>query len=161
MEIIIYILAAIASFFLWSTIHEISHIAGAKLVSKVESWKIMPYPHFKDGNFRFGGMELKYKAENFPSKSRQAVFNLAPRIANLISIGLLFVALALTGTFQIIWLIVCFAGTIDLIVGSLGISELSDLRKAATNINISPWVLRISGLVLSALSILIVLLILL
>ena len=52
-----------------------------------------------------------------------------------------------------IWLIFWGAGLIDLLVGSLGISPYSDLRRAAESLNINPYILRVIGFALITLSI--------
>ena len=160
MEILIYIIAAVASLFAWNVIHEMSHILAAMAFGDIVDWKIKPYPHMKDGKFRFAGAEWTWVGE-VPGKEKKAWISFAPRIPNILAAFLLFVGFYLTGVIQITWLIFCFAGIIDLAVGSLGISETSDLRKASVGLEINPWVFRVFGFTVSVTSIITILLIIL
>lgn len=152
MEVLIYVITAIASIFIWNVIHEMSHILMAMIVGNIKDWSIKPYPHIKNGNFIFAGAEWTW-IEPIPNREGKAFVGIAPRIANILAAFLSIIGIVLTGMFQIIWLILCFAGMVDLIVGSLGISETSDLKKVSSNLEISPWWLRISGFTIAVVSI--------
>jgi len=47
LEILLYSLLAIGTFFFWTTIHELSHIAAAKFIKPniLRGWHIKPWPH--------------------------------------------------------------------------------------------------------------------
>ena len=47
----------------------------------------------------------------------------------------------------IFWLIFCSGALVDLLVGSFGISDRSDLKRASAALDISPWWLRVGGIV--------------
>ena len=73
---------------------------------------------------------------------------------DVIAIELLIVTLFISGPAQILLLIFCAGGIIDLFVGSIGYSEGSDLRKAAKRLETDPWKIRIAGFVFCLLGVL-------
>jgi len=118
------------------------HLSAAQTLVGVKWYKIRPYPHFMDGKLYFAS--IQYILEREPTEEEQAIISIAPRAAGLIAcIALPFVAL--TGWW---WLMILVAGgVVDTFVGSLGIREHSDLRRAAKNAKMSPWQLRAAGMV--------------
>lgn len=52
------------------------------------------------------------------------------------------------GQWSMVWLVFWGCGLVDLFVGSLGISPVSDLRRASESLGTNPWVLRIVGMVI-------------
>jgi len=151
----LYCLAAVVSWVLWNVIHEMSHVMAANLVGNVKSWKIKPYPHKYNGKFRFAGAYWIWDGPS-PAKEAQGLISLAPRLSNFVAIELAFLTFLLSGTAKMFLLIFCAAGVIDLIVGSIGYSDGSDLRKAADKLEVNPWRIRAIGLAISAIGIIII-----
>lgn len=140
--------------FIWTALHELSHIAMAKMflnITKVDYWL---YPHFdRANNFYFARVEYHHDLTKEITNIKDALISLAPRIMNLIAV-ISFVFFSLFPIpWNYIWLIFWGAGLIDLFVGSFGISPYSDLRRAAESLNINPYILRVIGFALIALSI--------
>lgn len=144
---ILYCLSAVITLFLWNTIHELSHILAAKFVGNVSSWSIKPYPHISGGRFRFASSSWRWEGEA-PTASEEAAVHLAPRIMDTLAILLVIATIFISGPLQILMLIFCSGGIIDLFVGSIGYSATSDLRKAAQLLEIAPWKIRTVGFAL-------------
>lgn len=149
MMIIAYILFAAFTYLSWTVIHEVSHIAAASMVGKISEPKIIPYPHFtkKDGkkNFYFARAAWKWEG-GYPSDKKRAFVSLAPRIPNLLACILLILDMVFLSSNLL--LIFCIGGLVDLAIGSIGYREKSDLRRAATRLNASPWIFRVVGWVI-------------
>jgi hypothetical protein len=117
---------------------------------------VRPYPHMMEGTapwwqrIRFGG--VRYLPKRRPTPREDAAISLAPRIPNLIAVVLTPLSALLPGNWAILWLLVWGSGLIDLAYGSIGFSPFSDLRKAAENLEISPWLLRGLGFLFVSLS---------
>jgi len=142
--IAVLVLLTALSYFPWNYIHEMSHVLMAKLrvgVAKYEL-KLLPYKDPVYG-WRFGS--CKYWLLEEPTEKDQAFISLAPRIPDALAV----IMFALTGLFSgwlaVVWAAFWGAGLIDLGVGSMGISEHSDLRKAAKSAGYTPWLYRIFG----------------
>jgi hypothetical protein len=150
---VIYCLVAILTLFLWNVIHEASHVLAAKALGNVKEWSIKPYPHKHNGKFRFAGAYWTWDGEP-PTDGARGCIDLAPRIMDVVAIELLIVALFISGLAQILLLIFCAGGIIDLFVGSIGYSDSSDLQKAAKRLEINPWKIRITGFVFCLLGVL-------
>ena len=158
-EIAVYIVAALVMWFLWLVTHEMSHIMAAFLVGDVKDWSIKPYPNrAADGHWRFASASWTWEGEA-PSQKKQGFVSLAPRIPNLLAIALIPVTLLLTGIPQMLLLIFCLEGVIGLIVGSIGKTPNSDLQKGARRLDISPWAIRLPGLMVAIMGVLACLLI--
>lgn len=132
------------SYFAWLFIHEASHILAAHCLFGVKNWSIKLLPE-KHGDTIWWG-SCKYQPEFQPMSSELAQVALAPRIPNLIACALLPLAPIFSFPFSVFWVIFFGAGLIDLLVGSFGISEYSDLRKAAAGLSIDPNFIRFIGL---------------
>lgn len=141
--IILIILTIIISIFLWSIIHEFSHLLVILFLSKVKSWNIKLYPHKYNKEFRFAGIYWRWK--KVPNSFRIALIMLAPRVPDLIASALLI------KSWHYILMIFLFGGVVDLFIGSLGVGKYSDTRQAASKFNINPWIIRIPGLIICAL----------
>lgn len=137
-------LILVSSFFTWAYIHEKSHILMAKYLVGLEWYKIKVYPHIdKVAGFRWAA--CRYLPKRNPTPTEDALISLAPRLPGIVACALapLFVFFASFGiTPALIWLIFWGSGVVDLINGSMGISQCSDLKKAVANLKISPWLLR-------------------
>ena len=150
MEILLYILIGIATWFVWSIFHEMSHVVAAKLLGNVEWWKIKLLPHKYNGKFYFARSYWAYK-DGLPTVNKQGMILLAPRVLNVLStltaITLMGTAFASFG--HTAFMIMLLGGTVDLLVGSLGLTEQSDLRVASEKFNVTPWVGRMFGFMLT------------
>lgn len=140
----ILLIFAILTYWAWILIHEFSHLFMAKKFLHVKEWTIIPYPHIDKGTFFFARMIWVHTKKNISQKKRAAI-SLAPRIPNLFAALLLNLAWFLPKQIQWFWIIFCIGGLIDLAYGSIGKSERSDLKKASKALQINPWILRISG----------------
>jgi hypothetical protein len=148
LEILVYVLAAIVIWPLWLVIHEMSHIAAARMVGPLKSWAIKPYPNkADDGHWRFASAKWTWEEE--PTPTQRGLVSLAPRVPNLAAIMLILATFFLTGIAKVLLLIFCAAGVIGLVVGSIGSTKNSDLQKGAEKLEINPWAIRVVGLVIS------------
>lgn len=138
---IAYAVTGFLSFFLWTTIHELSHIAAVKMTCGASIWRIWPYPHVNKGSF-YWARAMWWPLRQVNSEE-QIWISLAPRIPDVIAALLFPLFLALHW-----WIpaIIAGAGLVDLFTGSLGIRDHSDLRRAARAWKLSPWVLRVAGM---------------
>jgi len=143
-----FLLVAFAAlcYVLWAAIHELSHVLMARLLVGISYWEINLIPKLKEAkHFRIQFASCFYIPLKRVNEKQQAAISLAPRIPDVLgAIALPFVSLmpAPTSYFMMVF---CGSALVDLFVGSLGMSEKSDLRKAARNIDLSPWTLRLMG----------------
>jgi len=137
------LLAIIPLFILWAFIHEMSHFLMMKRFVTVSWWKMKLYPHISEYGFRWAAIECRIEQEL--SEKQKVMVALAPRIPDIIALCLFPLAYIMPGWWSIVWLSLCGAGIVDFAVGSIGYSKHSDLRKASTLLDISPWWLRIFG----------------
>lgn len=139
----------IPCFFLWSAIHELSHLVVAKLQRDYvvrPSFKLYPHIDEVSQEFRWASISWEYPRDPKLSGKEFAAIMLAPRVLGLIAAIALPFACLLPELWMISsWLTIWGCGLIDLAYGSIGFSANSDLRVAALNLNISPWILRIAG----------------
>jgi len=68
--------------------------------------------------------------------------SIAPRYANMVACAMFPLTALMSGPFAWLWAVFWAAGLVDLVYGSIGYSQYSDLRKAAVVKGISPWLLR-------------------
>lgn len=140
--------------FLWTAAHEFSHYLVAKIFVNLYDVKWWLYPHKDEaGNFYFAKVQWNWDTEPDSPVKNAAIF-LAPRIMNIISAVALPFASLLPLSWMIAWIIFWGAGIVDFIIGSLGMSELSDLRKASVYLNLDPNILRVFGFVTIGISLL-------
>lgn len=142
-NILLLLLSIGFAYILWVGIHEISHMVMAKILLQGSNFELHLLPSYHlDRGWVFGYCRCRYSID--ASTWKQGVFFLAPRIPNILAaIALQFVYPTTMASLALV--IIIGAGLIDLIVGSLGISPISDLQRASTLFNISPWYLRIGG----------------
>ena len=158
LEIAVYVVFSIMTFFLWTTIHELSHIAAAMIVGNVEEWSIKPYPNkAKDGHWRFASASWIWKG-GAPSLKRQGMVNVAPMFSSTFAISLVSITFFLTGIAKMLMLIFCAGAVINLISGSTGLSEFSDLKRASKRLSINKWIIRVGGFATAAVGAFLVLL---
>lgn len=139
-------------YFIWTMIHELSHLWMVKRFVRLESWSIKPYPHYRDvgdgkKQFSFAAVYWRLEPDQFMTNKQLATISLAPRIGDIIAvIALPFAVLFSSGVLFWIWISFWFCGLVDLFIGSLGIRDNSDLRRASNYLKINPWLLRIAGM---------------
>ena len=124
--------------------HELSHLGAAKLVhgSELDSVQFVWYPHHHHGTFYLARVHY---APPIEGKARGLV-SLAPRLTNLIQIvGSLWLATELERGWRAGALAMALAAICDLVIGSLGVQPMSDLRRAARALRWDPNVLRMAG----------------
>ena len=139
--------------FLWTVAHEASHVIAANNVTDISNVKWWLYPHRDEaGKFYFAKVQWNWEAEP-TSPINNALIYLAPRFMNILASIALPFAILLPIYWMIAWIIFWGAGIVDFIVGSLGMSEYSDLRMAATHLNINPNIIRGVGFAVIAISI--------
>lgn len=113
-----------------------------------------------EGNWYWARMRWTYQLPEYTPKERFWV-KIAPRVPNLIA-AICFALLSLMPMpFAIFWGIFWGAGLVDFAVGSIGSSSSSDLQGASRALDISPWILRMTGFSIIVLSALLGLLLLL
>lgn len=142
---LIYVLAVIGTWLAWNVIHEMSHVLMAKALVGLKTWKIYPYPHKVGDNFVWARSRWKFIEK--PTCHQKAAIHLAPRIPNIVFILLMAVVCMAQSPLAMFWLIFCGGALVDLFTGSLGISKFSDLKITSCQLGISPWWLRIAGMV--------------
>lgn len=142
---ILLVLGIVAAWFLWTVLHELSHVAMARIFRKLVSVKFILFPHKdEEGNFYFARVQFWYEGE--PLKPvEEAMVNLAPRIMNIAAaIALPFIScFGLAG--MLVWGVIWGAGLVDFFVGSLGMSPVSDLQVAAAKLGVNHNVIRVIG----------------
>lgn len=137
----------VVSYFLWSYIHEMSHITAAKKTVGLRWYSLKIYPHIGFGRFNWASCIYWCKRE--PTPKEQAIISLAPRISGAIALlllpasGLLYDGSIASGALSIF----LASGAIDVTIGSIGYGENSDLMQAASAMRVSPWKMRLVGLV--------------
>jgi len=132
-------LFAVLCFFAWTIIHELSHVAAAKLGPGVEWWKIKPYPH-KNEYLGFVWASCRYRFSNTPTAKQEGWINFAPRLPDFLAAVLFPLGALMPWPFALFWCIFFGAGLIDMFTGSLGISKKSDLQRMITNMRESGWI---------------------
>ena len=156
MSIIVGALLVIPAFFLWTSIHELSHLAAAKLLVGADLEEMKLYPHVDPvAGFRWGSVQWRWKGRP-PTDKAWAGIMFAPRLPNLAAaLGFPFVGLLpVTGTLFVALCVFVGAGLVDLGNGSMGMGKYSDLRRGAGYLKKSPWLFRIAGFSAIAVSVL-------
>jgi len=126
-----------------------SHIIAAHLTVGVIRWKINlflmleNFPH-NIKNMRFA--ECIYYPKREIMSREKGIISLAPRIPDIVFAFLTPITALVNEPYCYILTILFGGSLIDLFVGSEGISDRSDLKRAADSLNINPWVLRIIGM---------------
>jgi len=143
LKIVIGLISVVPLFIIWASIHEFSHLLAVKKFVEVVWWKMKLYPHMSEYGFRWASVE--YKHTDPLTTGQQIMVSLAPRLPDTIAAILFPICAVLPEWWAWIWLLLWGAGIVDLFVGSVGYSENSDLRKAAKNLDVSPWLLRLYG----------------
>lgn len=140
------IATALVSHPLWTFLHEASHVLVARMMSPLREVRWWLYPHRdEDGNFFFAKVQWLWETQPSDSKWWWAALYSAPRAMNLVAA----VSFSLTSLFNspwsLVWMVLWGAGLVDFLVGSIGYSEKTDLRRTASALGLDPWVLRVVG----------------
>lgn len=130
-------------FFLWAFIHEMAHVLTAMWLVGVKTWKIHLLPQRNEYGFTFA--HCKWTWESPPTNLESGLISIAPRVPNIIACFAFMFFSFFSFPFNYLWFLIWGSGLIDMIWGSWGISETSDLRKASKYLGISPWTFRILG----------------
>ena len=150
---LLWILEIPLAWFLWTALHETSHVIAAHSFAKLTDIKWWLYPHRDEaGNFYFAKVQWNWNAEP-ASPIHNAIIYLAPRVMDIVAAIALPFAVIFSVPWMIAWIIFWGSGIVDFIVGSLGISEYSDLKRAATHLTIDPNIIRIIGFAIISISI--------
>ena len=151
MTVLFAILLSLASYFAWTYIHEMAHLLMAKKLVGVTKYEMKLYPHRYNGELRWGS--VKYWMKRQSTDDEDYFISIAPRLPNMLACALFPLAAFMNGWFALVWMIFWGAGIVDLMYGSIGWSEYSDLIQAAVSKKINPWRLRLLGFGAAALSI--------
>jgi hypothetical protein len=154
------LLSAVPFFFAWASIHEVSHFLALKSMRKITNVEFKIYPHKIPGiGFVWASVSSDFLGADL-TKKESILFSLAPRFMDILAVFMLPLSFLfpLLSWMQALWMVFWFCGIVDLFIGSLGSSPASDLRCAADDAKISPWFLRVPGMVLVAVSILVTIL---
>ena len=143
---LIFALCVPVVWFLWTVLHEVSHVAMARAFRKLERVKFWLWPHFdENNNFYFARVKFWWREGGPLNKWEMAAMKFAPRIMNLVA-AICFPFLASFGLpGMLFWGLFWGAGLVDFIVGSLGIRPQSDLRTGAEALGVNPMVFRVVG----------------
>lgn len=142
------VLGVVATWFLWTVLHELSHVAVARMFRKLTAVKFKLWPHKdKEGNFYFARVQFWWEEGGPLTNVEEALMKLAPRVLNIAAaIAFPFLASFSWPVGLLIWGVLWGGGLIDFFVGSLGISPQSDLRVAADKLGVNHNVIRVIGL---------------
>ena len=116
-----------AAFLLWGLIHELSHFVGARLTVGASEPRLWLWPHFHEGKFYW--TRIQYRVPRIPTPPETRIVLMAPRLPDLLAAGAL-PLMPLVGAPLWAWALLA-GGVVDLAVGSMGIGEHTDLRRAA------------------------------
>lgn len=140
--------SALLAYPLWTVIHEASHLAAARALGPLRDVELWLYPHRDErGNFFFARVKWRWDPPLRPSPLQVAAVVLAPRLADLLgAVGFVLCAAFVPAPWLLAALALTGGALVDLFVGSLGVGELTDLRRASTVLDLSPWLLRGVGM---------------
>jgi hypothetical protein len=144
----IYFIFIIFSYLFHSYLHEMSHLCATKFLVGVDKYKIKPYPH-KNQELGFVWASIKIKRINIATNFQNGLIFFSPRFANILFC--LIIAFVYLQGFElsIYFKIFLGGGMVDLLTGSLGVSESSDLKRYCKSWNLNPWQPRLVGCMLS------------
>lgn len=139
--------AIVFTYITWTVFHELSHAAIVYLIGAGKNLKLKLLPHMYKGTFRIAAME--WTATRGLSKGELIALYLAPRVMDVAAaIALQFLTFSMS-PFSIPLQIFLIGGIVDLLWGSIGKSQYSDLVRASYYVDISPWYLRIGGFLIA------------
>ena len=144
------VVAIVAAFFLWASLHELAHYAVLKRYRSNAEGRFTLYPHCHDGRFLWARISWEFEGVDL-SPTELAWVSFAPRWLDLAGVlGTTVLALCSGWSWWALWFVILLGGSFfDLLVGSLGTDPESDLQRATRGWGISRWALRVPGLVLT------------
>lgn len=128
-------------------LHEMSHVAVAKIFFGARSFKMWLYPHRdEENNFYFARVMWVWSEDpkHFAAMSSVWLSSiwLAPGFMQTVAAIMLPFACLLPPLIAIAWTLFWGAGLVDMGVSAIGIREHSDLRRSAKILEWNPWVIR-------------------
>lgn len=133
----------LAAFFLWAIIHELSHLLAAKATVGATLTDLKAWPHVYNGVFYWAS--IRYDRKREATRIEETLINLAPRIPGAVAaVAFPFTALLLSPWCWFVGVLIG-AALIDIAVGSIGYNIGSDARRAAAEMDVSIWWIRIIG----------------
>jgi hypothetical protein len=116
----LYLITALATYFIWTYIHELSHLIVMKRFVQMKSAVIKPYPHRHPTlGFVFGSVSYDY--EGHITLKQDAWMSFAPRYADVLGCVLL---LCSNNPY---WTIFFLGAWVDLVRGTIPHKETSDI----------------------------------
>lgn len=147
---------AVPVFFLWNAIHEFSHLLAVKATIGYQWYKVNLFPQWYGNKWwqvRFGLIQWMPNIGKPATPRQKALISFAPRFANFIAAALFPLFALFPGYWSLLWIMIFGAGLVDFAVGSIGYTEISDLKKGSAALGISPWIARICGFGVIAVSV--------
>lgn len=144
--------SAVPLFFLWAAAHELAHYLAVRAFASVDA-QFYLWPHRHEGRWYWARVRWTYSGPERLSAQQLAWVFWAPRWADLLAVALLPLGPLMGDWGALAWTVVWAGGLIDLGFGSTGISETHDMRRYARMWELSPWLFRIAGSALIALSV--------
>ena len=141
------------SFFLWTVIHEFSHLIAAKLVTDVNDYEVDLVPKLRGRFVSLGRIDIDFY--EYPSEKGTILILLAPRIPDLIASVMLPLMVFLPFPWGLVFSVFWIGGILDLLNGSMGIHPKSDLRLATKDEPKARLVLSLLGFSIGIASVLI------
>lgn len=141
--IITTVLCVVVFFFMWTYIHEYSHLLAVRFTVGEEWHEINIVPKIEGTAIRWG--YIRYMTKRTPTNSDDFVISLAPRFPNLIALGLLPWATYLPGLLGWVVSLFLLTGLVDFYSGSMGFHEESDLKIAVGHNKRWLWAFRFVG----------------
>lgn len=154
-DLLIFLLVIVGGFvfstfltFLWTAIHEFSHLIAVKLTCGTYDWSMKLWPKLDKKGITLGMLE--YNPVKPLTDKRSAIISLAPYIPETIS-AILFPILVYFNVFFPM-ILFFFVGVIELISNSCNNEDCTDTIKAAKALNISSKFISIPGFILGTAS---------
>ena len=145
------------TFYIWAWLHERAHVYVADRLIGVVHYHISLRPRRYKGGIRWA--EVSYYLWRTPTEREKLWIALAPRVPSAVGVllapaGSWLAVQGLLGPYLLLaWTVLLGGGVVDLITHSIGSHDRSDLQRAARYSGLSPWLYRIVGMSVAALSI--------
>ena len=136
--------SVIPLFFVWATLHELSHAAVVSFFIRVKKFTFCLYPHKRNGQLVFAYVSWEPEEEQVTWEQFAWVL-FAPRWLNLLACIAFPFMFLIPGDWKVLWGIFWFGGLLDFANGSIGVGHMSDMATYASVWDISPWVFRVVG----------------
>lgn len=150
----LYILVVIFSYFFHAHLHEYLHLLATKITVGVDKYKIKVYPHI-DSKLGFVWASVWTARAREANNFENGIIYFSPRFANILFAVIIALMCLQEFELSIYWKIFIASSMVDLFVGSLGVSEKSDLQMYSKYWNLNPWIPRLAGVAVSIFSLII------